>query len=719
MGISAKSLLNRLVQNIPRRKTIPKNPNSTTITTTTPSSPSSILAHLDSGRLSRAVSALYSSRPPLPPSIYARLFAICISPSSLVPARKVEFHLLSTIPHPPTFLLNRAIEAYSRCGSITDARELFDEMPHRDGGTWNSMLASYSTSGQPDEALALFVLMHEDGVRANEVTLACVLGCCASARAHALARQLHGLLVKGGLASNVVLGSSLVDVYGKCLGILDARRAFDDIPSPNAVSWNVLVRRNLEAGEPREAVMAFFRAITESDAPLLTFTFSSALVACADVGALDEGRQIHGTAIKSDVEGDRAVATSLVEMYAKCGALGDARRLFERTPSRDVVLWTSIVSGYASRGRVAEAEALFVEMPVAKSLVTWNAMLSGYVCASRHDRALDFAFEMLRAVTEVDHVSLRLILNACAGLACLEIGEQVHAFVYRHGYDSNRSVNNALLDMYGKCGALRSAESWFFAMGCQRDRVSWNSLISGFARHKRSEEALDVFVEMRREATPNEVTFSTIFAACANVFALREGKQIHAYMIRNNFETGGVIVRGALVDMYSKCRCLDYAGKVFDAEGSRDIILWNSFMLGCAYNGRGDMVLDLFELMQNEGVRADNVTFMAILLGCICEGFVDAGRGYFDRMSGEFDVMPQMEHYECMIELFGRHGRMGELEEFVNRMPFDATVPMWTRVFDCCREYGDSRLGEWAAKHLNESNPATIPVKFDVGNYSN
>ncbi|KAK1312068.1 Pentatricopeptide repeat-containing protein [Acorus calamus] len=581
MGISAKSLLNRLVQNIPRRKTIPKNPNS--ITTTTPSSPSSILAHLDSGRLSRAVSALYSSRPPLLPSIYARLFALCISPSSLVLARKVEFHLLSTIPDPPTFLLNRAIEAYSRCGSIADARELFDEMPHRDGGTWNSMLASYSTSGRPDEALTLFALMHEEGVRANEVTLACVLGCCASARAHALARQVHGLLVRGGLASNVVLGSSLVDVYGKCLGIPDARRAFDDIPSPNAVSWNVLVRRNLEAGAPREAVVAFFRAISASDAPLLTFTFSSALVACADVGALDEGRQIHGTAIKRDVKGDRAVATSLVEMYAKCGALGDARRLFERTPSRDVVLWTSIISGYASRGRVAEAEALFVEMPVTKSLVSWNAMLSGYVCASHHDRALDFAFEMLRAVTEVDHVSLRLILNACAGLACLEIGEQVHAFVYRHGYDSNRSVNNALLDMYGKCGALRSAESWFFAMG----------------------------------------------------------------------------------------------------------------------------------------VRADNVTFTAILLGCICEGFVDAGRGYFDQMSEEFDVMPRMEHYECMIELFGRHGRMGELEEFVNRMPFDATVPMWTRVFDWCRVYGDSRLGEWAAKHLNESNPATIPVKFDVGNYSN
>ncbi|KAK1265362.1 Pentatricopeptide repeat-containing protein [Acorus gramineus] len=302
-------------------------------------------------------------------------------------------------------------------------------------------------------------------------------------------------------------------------------------------------------GTSRWTVEAFFRAIAASDPPLLTFTFSSALVACAYVGALGGGRRIHSTAIKRDIVGtDHAVATSLVEMYAKCGALGDARRLFERTPSQDVMLWTSIVSGYASRGRVAEV--LFVEMPVVKSLVSWNAMLSGYVCPSRHDHALDFAIKILRAVAGVDHVTLRLILNACAGLACFKTGEQVHAFVYRHGYNSNRSVNNALLDMYGKCGALRSAETWFFAMGSQRDRISWNSLISGFVCHKRSEEALDVLAEMRR---PNEVTFSTIFAGCVNVFALREGKQIDAYMIRNNFETGGVIVRGALVDMYSKC----------------------------------------------------------------------------------------------------------------------------------------------------------------------
>ncbi|KAK1265355.1 Pentatricopeptide repeat-containing protein [Acorus gramineus] len=101
--------------------------------------------------------------------------------------------------------------------------------------------------------------------------------------------------------------------------------------------------------------------------------------------------------------------------------------------------------------------------------------------------------------------------------------------------------------------------------------------------------------------------------------------------------------------------------------------------------------------------------------GCICQGFVDAGGGYFDRMSGEFDVMPQMEHYECMIELFGRHGRMGELEEFVNRMLFDPTVPMWTLVFDCCREYGDSRLGEWAAKRLKESNPGGSLLSWMAG----
>lgn len=572
------------------------------------------------------------------------------------------------------------------------------------------MIASYAQAGCAEDALLLFSCMNASGVVANEITLVSVMGSCGVLFAISLARQIHGLVIKFGFCWNVILGSSIVDVYGKCRVMSDARRVFEEISTPNEVSWNVIIRRYLEMGEGEEAVVMFLHMIRKN-VRSLNFTFSNALTACASIGALKEGCQIHGIAVKIAFEVDDVVSTSLIDMYVKCGGLGDAHRLFDQPGSRNVVSWTSIVSGYAICGRIDEAQRLFNDMPE-RNVVSWNAMLAGYTRFFLWEEALDFIFWMRRETNAIDQVTLGLILNVCAGISNLKLGKQVHGFVYRHGFFTNVFTGNALLDMYGKCGSLRSADHWFFEMGHWRDRISWNALITGYARHRQSEEALKIFSEMQWETTPNEFTFSTIFAACANIFTLDQGKEIHGYMIRHGFETD-IVIKGALVDMYSKCRCLEYAIKVFKEEGARDVIVWNSMILGCSYNGRGSDTLELFDLMQKEEIGADNITFVGVLLACISEGFVDAGKKYFDLMSDKYSVIPRAEHYECMIELFCKHGIMDGLEDFVGKMPFEPTVPMWTQIFDACREHGNSRLGERAQECLNELNPSN-PVRFDI-----
>lgn len=709
MGVNAVSVLNRLIQttknhknnNTHKPKRLPSNDRALT---------ASILHHLNSGHLKKAVSILFSSPSPLPPSIYALLFRACASKRALVETRKLESHLLTSSSQPSIFLLNRAIETYAKCGSLSDARELFDEMPQRDGGTWNAMIASYAQAGCAEDAVSVFYRMNSSGVVANEITFASVLGSCAALFALFLARQIHGLVIKFGLCWNVILGSSIVDVYGKCQVMSDARRMFGEIPTPNEVSWNVIIRRYLEMGEGEEAVVLFFQMIRKN-VRSLNFTFSNALIACASIGALEEGCQIHGIAVKIAFEEDYVVSTSLIDMYVKCGGLEDAHRLFDQPGSRNVISWTSIVSGYAICGRIDEAQKLFNDMPV-RNVVSWNAMLAGYTRFFLWEEALDFILWMRRETSAIDQVTLGLILNVCAGISNLRLGKQVHGFVYRHGFFTHVFIGNALLDMYGKCGSLRSADHWFFEMGHRRDRISWNALISGYACHRQSEEALQIFSEMQWETTPNEFTFSTIFAACANIFTLDQGKEIHGYMIRHGFETD-IVIKGALVDMYSKCRCLEYSIKVFKEEGTRDVIVWNSMILGCSYNGRGSDALELFDLMEKEGIEADNVTFIGVLLACICEGLVDLGQKYFDMMSDKYSVIPRVEHYECMIELFCKHGVMDGLEDFVRKMPFEPTVPMWIRIFDACREHGNSRLGERAAERINELNPSN-PVYFEI-----
>ncbi|XP_020111479.1 pentatricopeptide repeat-containing protein At3g26540 [Ananas comosus] len=673
----------------------------------------SIFSFLNSGDLSGALSAAAAAAAPLPSTALLRLLLLCSHRRSL-PSALTATSLLPLSPSPSsTFLLNRAIETLALCGGLAHARALFDEMPRRDGGSWNALLAAHARAARPADALALFARMRSSGISPKGVTFASALSCCADLSDLSFAAQLHGLLLKLGFGCNIILCTALVDVYGKCRVVDDARKAFESMPSPNPVSWNVIIRRYLEVGRGDDAILMFFRMIQTGAVVPLNFTVSNALLACSDQSALIEGSLIHGMVVKIGYDHDALVRNSIVEMYAKCGALRDARRLFDVSGGKDVVLWTSIVSGYVSRGRISEAEELFEQMPE-RNVVSWNAMFAGYAQWSSWEKVFYLFHRMRKETEEIDLVTLGLILNACANLFDLEKGRQVHGFAYRRGFSFDLFFSNALLGMYAKCGRLRSAEILFSKLGPNRDRVSWNSLISGYERHCRSEEALNALTVMQSEACPNNSTFSSALAACANIFVLDQGKQIHGNMIRNGFEIDD-IVRAALVDMYSKCRLIDYSIRVFKERRSEDVVVWNSMILGCAHNARGEYGLELFEEMRGHGIKADNVTFVGALLACISEGYVNLGQTYFNLMSEEYGIIPRIEHYKCMIELFGKHGFMVELEEFVERMPFEPTIAMWTRIFDSCREYGNRRLGERAARCINESNPLN-PVRFEVLN---
>ncbi|KAF0893149.1 hypothetical protein E2562_023179 [Oryza meyeriana var. granulata] len=688
------------------------------------STASAISALVASGRLFAALDALppsYSSSS-IPSAVYASLLRLATSRRSLAAARRIASHLASTsdpssshslasTPSNSTFLFNRAIELLAACGSLTDARELFYAMPRRDGGSWNAIISAYSRGENPTEAIFLFSAMNSRGVRPKDVTLASVLGCCAECLDLHGARQLHAHIAKRDFQSNVILGTALVDVYGKCFALSEARGAFDDIPKPNAISWNVIIRRYLLAGMGDMAIDMFFRMVWAGVRPLV-YTVSHAVLACRDNGALEDGRCIHTFVLRHGYELHVHVRSSIVDMYAKCGAIDAAQRLFNLAPMKDIVMSTSIVSGLAACGRINDAKRVFEGMEE-HNLVSWNAMLTGYVRSMDLTGSLQLFQQMRQETKELDAVTLGSVLNACTGLLDLGKGEEIHAFSFKSGFIGNPFLKNAIMRMYSKCGCLRSAERLLlFEMGSERDIYSWNSLISGYERHSMSEAALHALSKMQYEVTPNQSTFSSALAACANIFLRNHGKQIHAYMIRNSYVIDDIL-RSALIDMYSKCRLFDYSIRVFEAGLSQDVILWNSMIFGCAYNGKGDYGLELFFEMSKQGIRPDSATFLGALVSCISEGHVGLGRSYFTQMTDEYNIVPRIEHYECMIELLGKHGYMVELEDFIDRMPFEPTTAMWLRIFDCCREYGNRKLGERAAQCINNSNPLT-PVRFEI-----
>ncbi|KAF3679257.1 Pentatricopeptide repeat-containing protein [Capsicum annuum] len=692
MGINAASVLNHIINGEP---TTPKLP---ILSSESKALTATIINHLRLGRLGKAISVLFSAPVPFPFALYAHLFRICASQKAIVEVRKVESHLVSFAPTPPVFLLNRAIEAYGKCGCLVDARELFDEMPQRDGGSWNAMITAYSQNGYAKKALGVFSDMHKSGVFAAEVTFAGVLASCASSLAFWVSRQVHALILKYGLGGNVILGSSLVDVYGKCRSMGDARRMFDEIERPNAVTWNVIVRRYLEMGNGKESVFLFSKMISLNARPM-TFTVSNALIACTCFGGFCEGIQIHGFIIKINYEEDELVSCSLIDVYAKCEDLACARTIFDLLSPKNLIHWTSMVSGYAMSRKTRQARDLFDRMPE-RNIVSWNAMLAGYAHNLQWDEAMELIILMCNDTRDIDRVTVSLILNVSARLSDVELGKQVHGYMYRHGFYSDLGVANALLDMYGKCGNLRKARAWFYEMSHFRDMVSWNALLSSYARHRMSEEALVIFWEMLGEATPSKFTFATLLAVCANIFAREQGKQIHGFMIRNGYDLD-IVIRGSLVDMYSKCRCLDCALNVFIGTPVKDVVLWNSLLLGCYYNKQSEALLKLFEAMMEDGVKPDSTTLRAVLLACISQGYVKLGGQYFNSLSHDYFIIPQPEHYESMIKLYGLHGFFDELEDFVKKMPFQPTVPMLTRVFDSSKAHNNTRLGKWAVRHLN------------------
>ena len=224
------------------------------------------------------------------------------------------------------------------------------------------MITAYMQGGCLEKALSLFLDMNRSRVYASEVTFTNVLGSCGAMLALCLSRLVHGLIVEYGFVANVILESSIVDVYEKCQVIKDGRRMFDEIKHPITVSWNVIVRRYLEMDDEKNVVFMFFQIFQTVVRPF-NFTFYNALNVCSSIFALKEGKQIHGVAIKISLEDDEVVSSPLMDMYIKCGKLENAQRVFEQLGSKDLISWTSIVSGYATSGKTREAKKLFDQMP--------------------------------------------------------------------------------------------------------------------------------------------------------------------------------------------------------------------------------------------------------------------------------------------------------------------------------------------------------------------
>ncbi|CAM6017495.1 unnamed protein product [Sphagnum balticum] len=309
----------------------------------------------------------------------------------------------------------------------------------------------------------------------------------------------------------------------------------------------------------------------------------------------------------------------------------------------------------------------------------------------------------------VDFFIYATLLRRCTQMKDMMEGKRVHAHIIKSGMQPDIYLGNTLLNLYANTGSVIDTHCVFDKLP-QKDVVSWNTMIVGYAKHGCGEEAFRLFHQMQQEGfKPDTVTCTSILKACTGPRALEWGKRVHSHIMKAGYNVD-VRIGNALIDMYAKCGSLEAARQVFDVMPERDVISWTAMIVGLAQHGCGEEALQVFEQMRVEGVEPNAVTFVGVLSACSHAGLVEEAYGYFSSMCHQNGISPVGEHYGCMVDLLGRGGHLKEAEDLIKKMPAEADATIWGSLLGACRTHGNVELAECAAGNCLQLEPKDAAV---------
>lgn len=395
----------------------------------------------------------------------------------------------------------------------------------------------------------------------------------------------------------------------------------------------------------------------------------------------------------------------------------------------DLIVRNSLVHFYSEKGYLSDATKVFHESSV-RDVVSWTSMIDGFVQKNMADEALEFFEKMCSSGLEPNEVTMITLFSACSLKGDLSLGRSIHELVERNGVKCSLNLMNSMIDMYVKCGDLEKAYeifnqmdvrdvfSWtsmingyakngkvdlakkFFNEMPERNVVSWTALISCYAQNNRPKEALETFHQMEIEGfPPTESTLVSVLSACSQLSCLDIGQRIHDFYVKKKWVPLSLILGNALIDMYAKCGSIHAASEIFGQMPEKDLVSFNSMIVGYSSHGHASDALILFEQMKSMGLEPDDITFVGVLSACSHGGLVDQGWDCFRSMELH-GLRPSLEHYACMTDLLSRVGRHQEAYELIGRMPMQPDAAVWGALLNGCRMHGNLELGKLAAEKL-------------------
>ncbi|CAH9132566.1 unnamed protein product [Cuscuta epithymum] len=439
-----------------------------------------------------------------------------------------------------------------------------------------------------------------------------------------------------------------------------------------------------------------------------------------------------------------------INRFIRSGNLDGARDLFDRNPiSRNVVSWNSMIMAYFRQDQVQQAEELFDQMPY-RDLIAWNTMLSGFRHTNQPQQVYSFFRQMNRVGERPNELTFAVAISAFLETKFNILIPQLHSLVIFSGVKLNVFVGSALMRGYtdlGSCegldrvfddillgwkdvipwnvlilgymefGLTSKAQEAFDMMTPEKNFVTWSTLINGYLKNRDLDKArlmfdkmtekdvvswsamlkgyvqkghlikaLDLFLLMLTSSTrPNHFTLSTILDACAGYSSLAIGIQVHTLVLKMGI-CRNVIISTSLVDMYAKCGDIQSAFLIFNSMRRKTLASWNSIIGGCAKHGLGCKAVEEFENMLKSGIKPDEITFINALSACVHGGMVEEGERIFRCMGREHGVEPEVKHYACMVDLYGRAGELDKAEGLIKEgmLLFEADVVVWGAFLQGC-----------------------------------
>ncbi|KAK7261224.1 hypothetical protein RIF29_27529 [Crotalaria pallida] len=556
---------------------------------------------------------------------------------------------------------------------------LFDQSPLRTLKEHNHLLFRYTRNGQTQEALSHFLSLCRSGFPSDEFTMSCVLKICASNFDVVVGRQVHCQCIKCGLVQHVSIGTSLVDMYMKNEAVRDGMRVFDEMGMRNVVSWTSLLAGYSWNGLSDHAWELFCQMRVEGYMPN-QYTVSTIIAALANEGGVGIGIQVHAIVVKHGFEGVTPVCNSLMNMYSKSGMLGNGIAIFDNMEDKDSVSWNSMIAGHVTNKQDLEA------------IKTFN--------------------RMLLTGTKPTFMTFASVIKSCASLKELGFVRLLHCRAVKGGFLTHQSVITALMVALSKCNEMDDACSLFSLMHGSQNVVSWTAMISGYLQNGGTEQAVNLFTQMRREGVkPNHFTYSAILTVkhCVSI------SQIHAEVIKTNYEKSSS-VGTALLDAYVKIGNTSDAVKVFELIEARDVIAWSAMLAGYAQTGETEEAAKIFLQLTRDGIKPNEFTFSSIINACAAPtAAVEQGKQFH-----AYAIKMRFNNALCvssaLVTMYAKRGNIESAHQVFRRQQ-ERDLVSWNSMISGYAQHGQAKKALEVFEQMQKQNLQVDAVTF-VGVFS-